>query len=431
MRNKVITLIILISCIGVIKAQDSTRLVLSLEQAERYAVEHNRTLQNANYEVQKAQRSRWQALASMLPQVNANFDYQNFCGYSMNFMQGVSIPMNPSGTLGVTASMALSGAQIINTLMADISIDMQNISQKQSEQSIIANVDKLYFSTLAMEGTVDLLTESLNNLKRLQEMTDWAVKAGVTEQTESDKIAVQVATMQSSINSANRSIEMLYNSLRLQLCTDVNCEIILSDNIDHLLSIGEIQDLLNKDFILENNYSYQLLEKNLELSKKQITLSKMNCLPTISAYYQYSAKTYFGKEEGMNMTPPNMVGASLSVPLWSSLAKKSAVEQSKLNYKTTENTFNDTKNSLLVQDRQLRYNLTSAYETYLIQQDNVDVTKRVFDNISEKFEYGRASSLEVTNASTDIITAQNNYLKALIELVEAHVELRTLLNISK
>ena len=131
------------------------------------------------------------------------------------------------------------------------------------------------------------------------------------------------------------------------------------------------------------------------------------------------------------MTPPNMVGASLSVPVWSSLAKKSAVEQSKLNYKTTENTFNDTKNSLLVQDHQLRYNVTSAYETYLIQQDNVDVTKRVFDNISKKFEYGRASSLEVTNASTDIINAQNNYLKALLELVQAHIELRTLLNISK
>ena len=83
---------------------------------------------------------------------------------------------------------------------------------------------------------------------------------------------------------------------------------------------------------------------------------------------------------------------------------------------------------LLVQDRQLRYNLASSYENYTTQKKNIEVSQKVFDNISNKFEHGYASSLEVTNASTTLLTAQSNYIQALLEMVNSHIELKKLLN---
>ena len=89
MNKKKILLTIVTCCLmaGMAQAQSTTngdKLRLSLEEAQQYAVEHNYTLQNSALDIQKSEASKWQTLASMLPQVKAGFDYQNMCGYEMN-----------------------------------------------------------------------------------------------------------------------------------------------------------------------------------------------------------------------------------------------------------------------------------------------------------------------------------------------------------
>ena len=61
-----------------------SRVALSLAEAQQYAVEHNRTLANASIDIQKAQATKWQAIASMLPQVSASSSYSNSLGYKMD-----------------------------------------------------------------------------------------------------------------------------------------------------------------------------------------------------------------------------------------------------------------------------------------------------------------------------------------------------------
>ena len=76
----------------------------------------------------------------------------------------------------------------------------------------------------------------------------------------------------------------------------------------------------------------------------------------------------------------------------------------------------------------MKYNLSSAFETYETQKKNVEVTQRVLTNISNKYEHGYASSLDVTNSGTNLITAQNSYVQALLDLVNAQIALEELLN---
>ena len=88
---------------GVAKGQEPATLRLSLEEAQKYAVEHNYTMQNASLELQKAEYSKWQTIASMLPQVKAGFDYQNMCGYEMVMGGGggLSGPFQAGAVAGV------------------------------------------------------------------------------------------------------------------------------------------------------------------------------------------------------------------------------------------------------------------------------------------------------------------------------------------
>lgn len=412
---------------GTLAAQESARLELSLEQAQQYALDNNRTLANAALDVQKSQATRWKTIASMLPQISAQGDYSNFLGYTMDFGT-MSIPMNPNGTLSVTAAVALSGAQVVAIQITKIAEHMADLSQKQSEQQVRDQVKTLYYSALVMEETVKLLEENLGNMEQLYNYTEASVKAGIAEQTDADQLLVQLATMQTTISSSRRSLEMVYNSMLLQLGLDVNTEIVLTDTIDGLLNLQTASELLTQDFNLENNYNWQLLNENVNLARKQVHSARWAYAPTLSAYYQYSAKTYFGKDEGMNMTPPNMVGASVSIPLFSSFSRLKAVKEAKFDYEKQLNTLADTEDALRVQHRQLCYNLKTAFETFNTQKQNIDVTQRVFNNISNKYEVGAASSLDLTNAGTNLISAQSSYVQALMELVNAQIALEELLN---
>ena len=432
---------------------------LSLSEAQEYAVQHNYALQNSALDVKKAEATRWQTLSSMLPQVKAGFDYQNMCGYEMNLggrssmgsmmpdsitIGGVtmpisfpssggsgststSIPMNPSGTFSITASIALTGAQLVGTLLNRIAIDMANVTHRQSEQTTRSNVKTAYTSILIMEQTVRLLDTSLQNMQQLLETTEASGTAGASEPVTADKLKVQVATMKSSINSTERSLNMLYNSLILLLGADVNYKLQLTTPIEQVLDVDYAAQLTMGGFHIEDNYNYQLLQQSERLARKQLTLAWMDFTPTISAYYQYSDKTYFGKDAGFNMTPPNMIGASVSLPLFQSGTRAAKIKGAKIDYQKNLNSKMQAEDGLRVQYNQMCYDLVSAIESYNIQRENLDVTRRVFRNVSEKYTYGRASNLEVTNASTDILNAQSNYIQAVMSVVKAQVALENLL----
>ncbi len=419
--------ILLITVAHSFSQDDGGSLSISLKAAQDYAVEHNKTLKNSSLEIQKAEAAKWGAIASMLPQVSASLGYSNYCGYEMN-LGPMSMSMPATGTLGITASMALSGQQIIGVQLAEMSKDLSDLTKKQSEDEIRYQVAKVYMSILVMQNTTELLERSLENLESLHETTQNAVDVGAAEQTDADKLMVQVLSLRTSISSTNRSLEMLENSMRLQLGCGVNTKLVLTQTVDDILKPEAILALQNETFNIENNYDYQLLQKNSELLKKQIDLKIMGYVPTLSAYYQYSGRTYFGKKEGFNMTPPNLIGLTLNVPIWSSGKTWSDVKQAKITYEEFQNTIENTRDALLVQERQLRYNVASNYETYEAQKLNLEVTERVFTNVSNKFEHGMASSLELTTASSDIISAQSNYISAVLNLVNAQIEFEQLLN---
>lgn len=422
----VIVLGALFSASGQGAAAGSNTLNLSFDDAVNMAIERNRTLQNASLDVKKAEAAKWEAIASMLPQVSGSLSYSSNLNYAMELM-GQKITMPSSGQLGIQAAIAVSAAQIISTQIGKISVDMANISREQSEQEITNQVRILYYSALVSGQTQELLTKNLESLQKLYEYSQNAVNVGAAEQVDADQIMVQVATMETTLSSSKRSMEMVYNSMRLFLNIDVDQEIVLTQKIEDLLSIQNAMALIEEDLVLENNYAYQLVNQSAKLTKKQVDLAGWAYAPSLSAFYQYTGKKNFG-EAKFNMTVPHTLGLTLSVPIFSSGQRYKALQGAKIAHEKQMNTLADTEMSLKIQHRQLKYNLTSALERLETQKKNVEVTQRVFDNISLKYEHGYSSSMDVTTAGTNLIGAQSSYVQALLEFVNAQIELEKLLN---
>ena len=435
MKKKFLSLLCGALCCFTMMAQtneSSSELRLSLSEARDYALEHNRTLQNADLSVRQAYAARWQTIASMLPQADMSLGL-NYTDGSMKFSMGEGMQMdrkieNLAGSLGVSASIAINGQLIMGALINNTAIEMQDINKSNTELDVISNVETYYITALAMEKTVSLLDKSMVDLEKLYEITNNSVLAGVAEQTTADQIKVQVASMRSAINSTKRSLEMIYNALALQMAAGADVKLVLTDELDNVLNVEEALNLLSADFNLSSNYSYLLAEQNVKMAKQNVIMAGMAYVPTLSAFYQYTSPNKYFKGEAAMEQSMGIVGLQLSIPLWSSGKRAAGITEKKLARQAAENSLADARDALMVQHKQLRYNLSTAYEDFDMQKLNIDVSQRVFESTSNKFEYGHASALELTNASMTLLTAQSDYVQAILSLVNAQIELKKLLN---
>jgi outer membrane protein TolC len=339
----------------------------------------------------------------------------------------VNIDMPNVGALGVTASLGINGQAIVGVLLNNIAIDMKKISLEQNETELRGSVMTSYVSILALRSISTLLDSSLINIQELERITQHAVDAGAAEQTTADQIRVRVNTMKNSIHAQQRSIELATNSLKALLDVPVETDIVLTEELDALLAPDRVIALLGENFNIANNHNYQLLTKNVELAEKNVHLAGWAYGPTLSVGYNYMNQHYYG-EGGMRMTPPNTVQLSVRLPLWSSGKRAAGVVEKKIALEEAQNTLSETTDNLAILYSQLCFNLTNAYETYLNEKDNIDVSQRVFQSATNKYKFGASSNMELTNASNDLINAESSYVQAILTLVNAQVELEKFLN---
>jgi outer membrane protein TolC len=284
-----------------------------------------------------------------------------------------------------------------------------------------------YVSVLALQSIAGLLDSSLVNIQDLERITQYAVDAGAAEQTAADQIRVRVNALKNSINVQRYNIELAMSSLKVLLDVPVETELILTEDLDAVLSPERVISLLAENFVMDNNLNYQLLQKQVELAKKNVHMAGWAYGPTIALAYNYINQQYYG-EGGMRMTPPNTIQVSVKLPLWSSGKRAAGIVEKKIALEEAKNTLAETTANLEIQYHQLCFNLTNAYDTYMTEKDNIEVSRRVFASATNKYKYGATSNLELTNASNDLINAQSTYVQAMLNLVNAQVELEKFLN---
>jgi outer membrane protein TolC len=207
------------------------------------------------------------------------------------------------------------------------------------------------------------------------------------------------------------------------LGADAKSEINLTTQLDEVSQQSKFENAIVNPFNIENNIDYNLVLMQGKISKSQISLQKTNYLPTLAAFYSYTEKLLKPK---FDMTPKNVVGLNLSIPIFSSGMKKSKVAQAKINLHMAETTSQLVNQQLTIQEKQLRYNLNNMLEQYQNQKMNVDIAKEVFDKMNLKFQQGIVSSLELTSANNNYLSAESSYVDILFQLLDAELALRKL-----
>lgn len=426
--------IIIIACLAFIfpsflMAQGDT-LELSLAKAVEYAIENNKQLQVSRKDIDLYRQKVRESVSQGLPQVNGNLDYSTNFGYKMNMnfggQGGGSIKMKDQSNVGVNVSQLIfSGQWILGIQTSKIAEKIANQQVDITELDVKENVCNTYYTILVSERLRDIVRQNMDNMEKIYTHTQNMYEAGTVEVTDVDQIRITVGQLKNNLLSLDRTIEVNYNLLRLQLGLQAENGLNLTESLDRFLGHEDYVKLSVKQFEINNNAEYQLMQTQEELSKKMVGLQRWTYAPTISGNYGYNYKLL---KPDFDMSPKHSASLVMNIPIFSGLQRKAQLEQAKIELEQTSLNKSLLEDQLYVSEKQYKYELKNATENYLLQKENIGVARRVLENMQRKYEFGAVSSLDLTQANNNYLEAENNYTNACLTLLQAETQLERLYN---
>lgn len=436
-------LIPLISWVQATGQNDST-LHFSLHDAMDYAVAHNLSVKSAGADVNLAEKQIKQYLASGFPHISASVNYNDNL-----YLPTTLIPDffsgNPDRKIEVqfgsqhNAIAAVSAQQMIFNGPFIVGLEAMRVLRRLNEQNYEKTeqdtremVAQTYYLVLAGEETVRVLEENLKNMQSSLEETQKLYEAGLVEDIAVDQLRVSVTSLNNALLSARRQVAASRRLLKFQLGLDLNSEIELTDGLDDFVQEVNYSELILQPFQLANQIDFSLTDTQVKLAELNLKKEKYSYFPTVTALFnnQWSAIrdkfSFFNPDEKWYYS--SILGITISIPVFSSGMRKATVGMRKVELDKAMITRQMVEQNLLMQNQQVRENLSTAWENYLSQKENVEISKKVVEKTALKMQEGTASSLDLTQVNNQYLQTQTSYFSALIQLINAKIELDKLLN---
>ena len=435
-----ITIISLLTGNLLIAQQTSQELKFSLKEAQEYAVQNNKVMISSRMSVQASKIALWETISNALPQASVSGSFTDNLKLMTTLLPGeflgqpgtkVAVTFgtqyNTSGTF--QASMLLfNGPLYVGIQTAKLANKLSEQNLAITEQDTRESVAMSYYLILVSEKSLEILNQNISNLQETYKATKAMLVAGLAEQTDVDQMASNLTMVENSKSSLERTIEMNYNMFRFQLGLNPDSKIILTQSLDNLMEEINVEALLSQEFDYRRNLDYTLVESQQRMSELSLKSEKSTILPTLAGFYNYGENGMGDKVGQQRWFPNSMAGLQLSVPLFASGQRYSSIRRAQVNLNKAINTKAMVTEQLLLQEKQLRYNLTNANLQYKSQKENVEVSQRVYMSTENKFKQGMASSLDLTQANSLYLQSQNNYISAMLNLLQTKIALDKLLN---
>lgn len=398
---------------------------LTLNEAINFAVQHNKELQASQMDIELRNKMVTEAISQGLPQINGDLNYSTNFKYKMNFM-GASNTLKDQSSVGVSVSQLLfSGQWILGIQTSKIAKQIAAQQVDITELDIKETVYNSYYTILVSERLMGIVRMNLENMNQILTHTDNMYKVGTAEITDVDQIRITVGQLKNSLLAMQRTVDVNYNLLRLQLGLQAGTPLQLTDQLESFLTEGNFLKLAVQKFDINKNIQYQLMQTQEELQKKMVGLKKWAYSPTISANYGY---TYKILKPSFDFSPKHSASITMSIPVFSGLQRKAQLDQEKITLEQTTLNKSLLEDQLNLQEEQYKFALKNALEDYNLQKENIEVARKVLDHYQNKFKAGTVSSLDLTQANNNYLQAENNYTSACLTLLQAQTQLEKLYN---
>jgi outer membrane protein TolC len=421
-----------ISIAGVSQAVNRADTALTLDQCVDYALRHQPLVNQAIVNVAIARATNSINLAGWLPQVNVSANLTHYNTLPTAFIKNSStgsiveqktgVVNNSTPVLSVTQTI-FNPALLYAANSAPLYIREARQVTDSTRIEIVAGVSKTFYSLLLTLEQINVLKEDTARLGKNVSDAYHQYVGGIVDETDYDQAVVALNNSKFQLKQATEAILPEYALLK---------QIMGYPPQSHFNVLYDTTQMKNdiafdttQQLQFERRVEFQVLGTRKQLQEQQIDYYRKAWLPTLGAFFNYDyvfQNNSFGKLFSQAY-PYSFMGLSLSMPIFSGLARVNNVRRSRLQ----SDLLGWSELSLKSQIYSEYTSALAGYKSNLynlnISRENVYLAKRTYDIVSLQYQQGVVPYLNVITAESNLITSEISYHNALFQVLSSKIDL--------
>ena len=422
-------------------------MTLSLDQAIDYAIKNSFSSRIAREDIKSAKKQKWETTTIGFPSVDAGIDYQNFLKQQVSLIPAEFFGGTPGeftevifGTkqnlnLAITLKQLLfDGSYFVGLESARTFLKISEQAKEKTELLTREAVINAYGNVLISEESIKILKGNIQILEKSLNDTQKIFENGLTEEENVEQLEITLGNIKSQLSSVIRLKAIAYQMLNLTMGNDIDVKLTLTDTLDSLTRSNIDLKLISESFNLNNHIDYRIAENDRESKRLLMQLEKSRALPTLNAFINYGTQMNsnstslldFSGQRGFNYS---LLGVSLNVPLFSSLARSSRTQRAKINLDIADIQLKETEERLSLEAKMARSDYQLSIENYQTAKKNLDLAEKIEKKQRIKFVEGISSSFDLTQAQNQLYSQQQTFIQSMLDVIAKKAALENALNI--
>ena len=417
MKRQTILLSLLLILTTGIMAQDKPQQ-WDLTKCINYALTNNIQIQKSKITLEQSKISTKQAKAQLFPNLTGSIN-QNFTNYPLQTAGGTT-SSSYSGNYGISSSLLLfdGGKTEKNIREQKLLEQVGQFNVQYSQKTIQFSILQSYLQILYAAETVNIDSATVEVSKFQFERGGNLLKAGSISKVDVAKLESQYSSDKYQLVVAKNNLETqkinLKQLLELKVEDQLNMAIPVLNDFDILKPLQTLQSI----YATSLNVMPQLKSSKLNIQVAGLEtekaragyLPKVNLNANIGTNHSTLSSLAFNKQlqDGFN----DGIGLSVSIPIFTNRANKSAVETNRLNERTSELNLRDAEKSLLTEVESSYQDALSAQSQYIAAQEKVKALQTSYDLIDQQFTLGLKNTLDLLTEKNNLLAAKQGLLQA-------------------
>jgi outer membrane protein TolC len=420
-------------------------LFFSLDEAIDYAHANNKMALDSQSDIRMAELQKWETTATGLPQINADISYNNWIEQQISLIPAeffggmpgdfIEVAFGTQQTVNGTVTLKqklFDGSYLVALQASKVYLEISKNTKEKTLSELRKVVTNAYGSILLAEENILILDANIEVLEKNIEELQKVYENGLTEVENIEQLQLTRAGLVSARNYNAVLKNLAYEMFNLTLGLNIDTPVNLTDRMEDLVVKVLLYPTETSNGNLENNIDFKIALNNMRSNALLFKLEKSKALPTINAFinggYAGNSNRFNFLDRTQKWFGASLFGVNMSIPMFSSLGRSAATQKAKIALEKSERTLANTRQELEIKIKRAQNELAFAQQDLENKKQAQNLAKRIEEKNQIKFFEGLASSFELSQAQTQLYTAQKQYMEAMLSVLNKHIALDVLLN---
>lgn len=418
---------------------------LSLEEAIAFGLTHNRSIINADREIQKAKKEKWKTIASGLPQISSEVNYQNFLKMPVSLVPAEFFGGNPGEfselTFGTEQNMIGSlkmeqlifdGSYLVGLQATKVYLAISENLFEKTNLEVKKMVTNLYSNALLAKYNILFLEKNRASLENNFQEIHQLFRNGFEEEESVEQIQLSLAQANSRLKYAQNLLKIQQDMLKFVIGYPIESPLKLTDELDDIFNEDLYFESLPNTDNIENNIDIRIADNNVKSEALKLKLEKSKALPKVNAFIN---QTYTGNSNEFTFTDgdqkwygSSLLGLNVKIPIFSSLGRSANTQKAKISLDQAKTQLKETQSKIRIEVSAALNEYQLAIDNYYTEKENLRLAENIEQKNQTKYFEGMIQTFELRMSQLQLYTAQNNFVSAIQKVISNKIELETLLN---